>query len=124
MYHGLLDWRLGMDMIRLACDQNAKVDLTSNWGHRENPWQNVVGCTTSRITKTMENLGYKTHINVGGLNVYIHKRPQILIERHPLWTDEHPVYQKIVMLIKEKYPKHMIIPMNPFVAIRRPADYV
>jgi DEAD/DEAH box helicase domain-containing protein len=125
MYHGLLDWRLGLDMIRVASDQNINVDLTSNWGHQENPWQHVIEGTSSRIAITMKNLGYKTPVNVEGQTVYIHnKRPQILIERHPLWTDEHPVYQNIVKLVREEYPKHMINPMNPFVAIRRPADYV
>lgn len=31
-YHGLLDWRLALDMARLATADTAKVDLASSWG--------------------------------------------------------------------------------------------
>jgi len=36
-YHGLLDWRLALDMARLAADAKATIDLVSPWPGVENP---------------------------------------------------------------------------------------
>lgn len=126
MYHGLLDWKLGLDMLHLASDQNVCIDLISSWGSYDNPWTNLLSGDKSRIAVTMQNLGYKPPETIGGLNVYIHRsRPQAWIERHPLWTDEHAVYRTVFSEVSNKYgSKHTIKPMNPFMAIRRPADYV
>ncbi|ABI67646.1 putative helicase [Syntrophomonas wolfei subsp. wolfei str. Goettingen G311] len=125
MYHGLLDWKLGLDMLHLASDQNTSIDLTSSWGNYDNPWTSLVNGDTSKIAVTMQNLGYQPPTNIEGLNVYIHRsRPQVWVERHPLWTDSHSVYQTVYYEISSKYRQHTIKPMNPFMAIRRPADFV
>jgi len=125
-YHGLLDWRLGLDMMRLANNNNnAVIDFFSPWGNHANPWADLVFGKTSRIAISMQNLGYKPPTKLKELNVYIHStRPQIWIEIHPLWNDKHPLYQEAYREIKMEYPKHTIKHMNPFRAIRRPADYV
>lgn len=124
-YHGLLDWKLGLDMMRLASDQNTVIDLTSSWENHANPWADLVDSGTSRIAATMKNLGYKSPVIVEGLNVYFHRtRPQAWIEKHPLWTDTHPLFQHTLKSVQENIPKHVIKAINPFMAIRRPADYV
>ena len=127
-YHGLLDWRLALDMARLATVSTATVDLVSPWGKHDNPWRTLLQGTNAPVPATMQRLGYGQPINFAGLQGYVHSsRQQILIERHPLWTDDHPVYCEALKEAQQQYPKYphdSIRPLNPFRALRRPADYV
>ena len=122
-YHGLLDWRLALDMARLATASTATVDLT--WGQHDNPWRTLLQGTGASVLATMQRLGYGQPVNFADLRGYVHNsRPQIWIERHPLWTKDHPVYREAVTEAQQRYQRHSIKPMNPFQALRRPADYV
>ena len=129
-YHGLLDWRLALDMARLAASSTATIDLVSPWGEHENPWKHLVrGTNTAAVPATMQRLRYGQPEEFAGLSVYVKQASsqKIWIERHPLWTDEHPVYQEAFTAVRQKYPKfphNSIRPMNPFIALRCPADYV
>jgi DEAD/DEAH box helicase domain-containing protein len=53
-YHGLLDWRLALDMARLAADPDALIDLTSGWGNRPNPWKSL----QATVPAVLDKLGY------------------------------------------------------------------
>ncbi len=122
-YHGLLDWRLALDMARLATSSSAAIDLVTLWDERENPWYIML----QSVAATMQRLGFQKPEKVNQLNFYVHKNPRrklIRIERHPLWTDEHPNYVAVEAALKEQYPHHNIKPMNPFMALRRPSEYV
>lgn len=122
-YHGLLDWRLALDMVRIA-QQGADVDLNTPWGQYPNPWQNSLAIA---IPKTLERLGYKQPEPVGSLRGYIHNNAQyklVLLESHPLWQEDHPLYQQATNEIKLRYPAYKIKSVNPFRLLRRPADYV
>lgn len=124
-YHGLLDWRLALDMARLAASSNATIDLVSPWGNHENPWSILLQGDNAPVPATMQRLGYGQSINFADLQGYVHNsRPQIWIECHPLWTDEHPLYRAAFMAAEQQYPHHSIRLLNPFMALRRPADYV
>ena len=124
-YHGLLDWRLALDMVRLAASPTATVDLVSPWGKHENPWQPLLQGTNAPVPATMQRIGYGTPVQFAGLRGYIHiSRQQIWIERHPLWTDEHPMYREAFVTAQQEHPHHLILPMNPFQVLRRPADYI
>ena len=126
-YHGLLDWRLALDMARLAADATATIDLVSPWGEHENPWRILLDGTDAPVPATMQRLGYGQPVQFATLRGYVPrppKRGRILIERHPLWTDKHPAYLAAVAEAKQQYPRHKIISLNPFLALRRPADYV
>lgn len=125
-YHGLLDWRLALDMARLAVETTATIDLVSPWGEHENPWGTLLNGTDTPVPATMQRLGYGPPVEFATLRGYVHKSPQrrrVLIERHPLWTDDHPDYRAAVADAEQKYPRYEIIPLNPFLALRRPADY-
>ena len=127
LYHGLLDWRLALDMARLAISSIITIDLVSPWGENENPWSVLLQTDNAPVPATMKRIGYGQRIQFAGLHGYIHvssRRQQILIERHPLWTDEHPVYREAFAAAHQEYPHHSIQPMNPFRVLRRPADYV
>ena len=91
-YHGLLDWRLAADMVRLALNGNTHIDLVSDDGSWENPWKRLCDGENAPVPSTLANLGYTDFNVINGLGVFHHgnlKRVGIL--RHPLWTDDHPV---------------------------------
>lgn len=121
-YHGLLDWRLALDMARLAASPGAIVDLSTPWGSTPNPWEALTSTTVPAI---MQRLGYGSAETFGVLSGFVHTNKGIVaIQRHPLWRDQHPEWRQAVQDAQTKYPKARIIPLNPFRALRRPADYV
>ena len=121
MYHGLLDWRLGLDMVRIAEGQG-QIDLQHLWGRSTNPWQTVL---QSSIPMTLSKLGYREPTIFDNLRGFIHPNFQvILLETHPLWRDDHPEYRLAKNTAKRQYPNYSIRSINPFMALRRPADYI
>ena len=125
-YHGLLDWRLALDMARLAASSTVTIDLVSHWGKYENPWKVLLQGDNAPVPATMHRLGYNLE-NFGELRGYVKRRgtvKKIWIECHPLWTTEHPSYCAAVDDAERQYPGYHVERMNPFKALRRPADYV
>jgi hypothetical protein len=126
-YHGLLDWRLALDMARLAASPAATIDLSSAWGTTTNPWTNIVSSATAPVTATMKRLGYTDPQQFGSLQGYVHqntKRQKIWIVCHPLWQDDHPDWLVARADAQAQYPQHTIAQMNPYKLLRRPAEYV
>jgi hypothetical protein len=122
-YHGLLDWRLALDMVRLAADLAATVDLDAPWGPHENPWRRLCVGPRAPVPALLSRLQYGAAEEFGALRGYVHTgRRQIMIERHPLWQDEHLVWQAAVAAARARYPEHPApAPLNPFHLLRRPA---
>jgi hypothetical protein len=125
-YHGLLDWRLALDMARLAA-HGTQPDLTTPWAGQPNPWERV----TARLPAVLQRLDYDVDppVSFGSLRAFVRPhaqqaRTRLLLLCHPLWTEQHPVYQEAVDLARQQYPRARIEPVNPFLAMRRPADYV
>ena len=121
-YHGLLDWRLALDMARIASGDK-EIDLTSDWNERQNPWQPAI----STIPDTMSMLGFGHREEVNGLRAFIRRggnQAKILIEIHPLWQRDHPRYRETEQQLHAKYAGYEVADMNPFRAIRRPTDCV
>jgi len=126
-YHGLLDWRLALDMARLMKDSSSIIDLQTPWGENNNPWLRLVKGINSPIPALLQNLHYGSPIEFGTLIGFISKnkkQKKILILRHPLWTDDHPDWIATKEIALSKYENHIIIPANPFMLLRRPAEYV
>ncbi|PJF40107.1 MAG: DEAD/DEAH box helicase, partial [Phototrophicales bacterium] len=119
-FHGLLDWRLALDMARLLFSVTTVVDLTSNWDSYPNPWQSSSLCRS--IATAMQKLGYEED-KEDWARVFI-KNNYVLVETHPLWADDHPSYKKLAQKLRKKYPNTEIQRMNPFIAIRRPTEYL
>lgn len=122
-YHGLLDWRLALDMVRVA-QHGSEVDLTTAWGSRPNPWRAVLD---KAIPNTLMRLGYEAPEVFGSLRGYSlssRRNQVVLIERHPLWQDDHSLYQQAINEVGRHYPNHLVYPLNPFRMLRRPADYI
>lgn len=118
-YHGLLDWRLALDMARLMQDAEAPLDLQSSWEGQKNPWQGLV---ERSLPPLLTNLGFQQVQDVP-LPVWVGNRQrEVRIVRHPLWTDEHPTWQKVFQQVQQAYPGANIQPINPFLTLRRPGD--
>jgi len=126
-YHGLLDWRLALDMAHLATDPKAVLDLTTPWNAGFNPWATLLEGENAPIAATLGRLGYSDPVQFGPLRGYVHRHPArstVLIEHHPLWQDDHPIWLTAADIAQSQYPQHQVEPCNPFIALRRPADYV
>lgn len=78
-WHSILDWRLAVDMARLALDANANVGFTVPY------WQNLLAAVT---TPYFNALG-STPASFGGLpTARTGTRGEIIV--HPLWAQNHP----------------------------------
>lgn len=122
-YHGLLDWRLALDMARIASGKS-QVDLVSPWEDYQNPWLSII---QDAIPTALRKLHFSSIEMFDDLRVFIrtiNNRNKILIETHPLWSIQHPAYVEVKRQVRQRYPNHEIERMNPFRAIRRPSDYV
>lgn len=123
-YHGLLDWRLALDMARLVRDPSVTIDLISDWGSFPNPWQSLV---TVAISETFKRLGYDIRTQFANLTGFVKDQrnsKEIRIIRHPLWQNDHPEWVNAEAVAREQYPSHNINSANPLIALRRPGDYV
>ena len=79
--NGLLDWRLALDMARLADSPAVTIDLDSSWGENENPWSVLLQTDNAPVPATMKRIGYVQRTEFAGLHAYIHgssHRRQIL----------------------------------------------
>ena len=125
-YHGLLDWRLALDMARIASSFTETIDLVSQWDKEENPWKVLLQGDDAPVPATMHRLGYDLE-NFDELRGYVKRGgtvKKIWIECHPLWTKDHPSYKAAVEAAIKQNPGYEVDMMNPFKALRRPADYV
>lgn len=128
-YHGLLDWRLALDMVKVASSVNATIDLRTHTVGPMNQWSNLTDPNSGSISTTLRRLGYDQVTQINGLNCYVNNsldRRQICIEGHPLWTSQHPDYVAAASLALRQFPGYRMhtVMLNPFRVIRRPADYV
>jgi hypothetical protein len=124
-YHGLLDWRLALDMARLASSATSSIDLDTAWVDRENPWRRLVAGAQAPVPGVLTRLRYQPAGEVYGLRMYQHvDRRRVLIERHPLWTDDHPIWQRAVAEARRRHGQGLaFLPVNPFTLLRRPGDF-
>ncbi len=120
-YHGLLDWRLALDMARLMRDASTKIDLISDWDGIANPWR-VLCEGTCPVSRSLESLGWNEIESFASLRCW-KNRAKVLILVHPLWTEHHPIWQEATKGAQTQYPKHKVEPVNPFRLLRQPALY-
>ncbi len=79
-YHPLLDWRTAIDMVRLALDRTANIDLTAPW------WSPLVARTA---VPYFTGLGL-TPTTFGGLPAGTSALTrEAIILTHPLWDTDH-----------------------------------
>ena len=74
-YHSILDWRLGLDLARLALDRTALIDFSVSY------WQGLDAAAATAYFAAMP--GWR-HVTFGGLQAgYQGKQAEIIT--HPLW---------------------------------------
>jgi hypothetical protein len=123
-YHGLLDWRLALDMARLVSSSSAPISLTEPWeSGRPNPWESLVVGSASPIAQTLTQLGWQGPQTVGRLIAFqkAHER-KLLVLRHPLWADDHPVWRETIESLSAD-PEYRVRAANPFRILRTPTFY-
>jgi DEAD/DEAH box helicase domain-containing protein len=122
-YHGLFDWRLALEMARIASSAAAVVDLVSPWSRAANPWTRLVEGGDAPVPKALKGLGYGDRTPFAQLHGYVHPTLQkVLVERHPLWQDDHPLWVAAAGAAMAQHPGFTIFSSNPFRILRRPAD--
>ncbi|GAA6621963.1 DEAD/DEAH box helicase [Scytonema sp. NUACC26] len=122
-YHGILDWRLALDMARLVSDASATIDLHTPWSSYPNPWLRLIQGANAPIPASLQRLGYSSPTHFGTLIGFVHQSSRrIRILRHPLWQDDHPEWIAAVAAAQRQYPNHQIESANPFMVLRRPGD--
>ena len=124
-YHGLLDWRLGLDMARLSGDAAATLDLDAMPSPSvRNLWRPFVDGAQASVSRALAQLGYQP-VAVAGIPCFISARRQrALVSCHPLWTAENPLFQQALAELQRKHAGFSVSPLNLLVAVRRPADYI
>jgi Lhr-like helicase len=124
-YHGLLDWRLAVDMARIGRDSSALVDISSPWSPTvENPWWPLIDGERSPITRTLAQFGYAM-ASSGTLPWYVSPaRKRVLIPSHPLWTAEHAIFREAAEEAAVSHSGYEVARMDLFMAIRRPGDFI
>jgi DEAD/DEAH box helicase domain-containing protein len=81
-YHPLLDWRVALDMVRLALDPDAQIDLSYDY------WADLVEPTAQAYFSGL-GLDYDSNIRLGGLPFVLDEWNQkAVILVHPLWDTE------------------------------------
>ena len=124
-YHGLLDWRLALDMVRIALSPAATIDLSSPWDSASNPWAAIVSAANAPVPTTMKRLGYRDPVLFATLSGYVNPRSKVIsIVCHPLWQADHPNWLAAQAVAKKDFSGYEVKQMNPFRLLRRPAEYV
>lgn len=81
-FHPLLDWRLALDMVRLALDSNAQIDLNYDY------WTDLLDQTARSYFGPLD-LTYEPDDTLGGLLFGLDDyNDEAIILTHPLW-DKH-----------------------------------
>lgn len=124
-YHGILDWRLALDMARLLSDASAIIDLRTPWGSCPNPWLRLIQGANAPIPASLKRLSYGSPVQFGTLIGFVHqnsRRRTIRILRHPLWQDNHLEWIAARTAALIQHPGYEVLPANPFMVLRRPGD--
>jgi hypothetical protein len=125
MFHSLLDWRLALDMAMIAGDSSSDVSLFRTKGALD-IWDDLVS-SEGRAQSLLRQLGYMAPEKFGKLRGFRHSLPDwniLLLERHPLWTSEHPSWLEAYELATQRHPGIDIKPVDPFLLVRRPGDFL
>jgi DEAD/DEAH box helicase domain-containing protein len=115
-HHPLLDWRLGLDMIRLALDPGAQIDLAFGW------WRTLI----DRIERPFFDGLNLTRTVLGGLTAGINTvTSEAVILTHPLWDRDQSNLRPDLAAAFAAAERRGLAPVaySVFRAIRFPYEY-
>ncbi|MGD9819168.1 MAG: helicase-related protein, partial [Desulfomonilaceae bacterium] len=124
-YHGRLDWRLALDMARLASTPLVDLDIQSKIDHSlNNYWRPLIESKNSTVSRSLAQFGFEW-VDIHGAPCFISKRRnKALVPTHPLWTHDNKNFFKTAALVKTDNPGIELSSLDLFMAVRRPADYI
>ena len=97
--------------------------METPWVPRDNPWKLLCSGESSPVSIMLENLGYTGESEFAGLQTFRHDPlGRVSIVRHPLWTDDHPVYLEARAEARRTFRNCVVDAVNPFEIIRHPAS--
>jgi hypothetical protein len=115
-YHPLLDWRLGLDMVRLALDANAEVSLQYDY------WRSLIN---NIAAKYFAGVGCPYEV-VANLHVGINESDkEAVILTHPLWDHNSGNFgEALAQATAElQWRGYKPIPHSLLYAVRFPYEY-
>lgn len=123
-YHGLLDWRLALDMSRLASNPETTIDLHSPWEGMRNPWSAFFFGEACPAAQILGQFGFERQEAANGLPVFISQgHGKALVAAHPLWDlNTNQTYLTAREDAMNTYDISNAAPVNPFRLLRRPVD--
>jgi Lhr-like helicase len=124
-YHGLLDWKLGLDMCRIALSSDNAPSLSSPMGKYENPWKAMLFGENPIVRKILGQLGFVEQEGKTVLPTYVNNNQRkVFVATHPLWQTDHPLISEALAAATTKYAGFATEVLNPFRLIRRPVEYL
>jgi len=119
-YHPILDWRLAADMVALLRDGTKPLDFKGSH------WADLAVARDSGIEKSLDQLGYRRIEVEAGLPTFAFEtkaKTDVVIMRHPLWTDDHPELVAARQTARELFGHTTNTRvLSPFLLLRRPSE--
>lgn len=125
-YHGILDWRLGVALLRITNDSKYKLGLDNDWSNLEIlDWTtNSIELLTSFINSISREILEGNEISVFKGIPYITYHDFTIIAVHPLWNyhgGHFPEHNSLTELIKISNSTEKIFFADTFNMERRPS---
>ena len=119
-YHPLLDWRLGLSMVRMFVDSSFVAGLDGNWNMRGiDDWNNI---TQRNIGEFIQNYATMAPFQqFGALGFRWDDR--IVIVRHPLWdtVDPQGIFAELITDASIQVGENKVRSVDSFDIFKRPA---
>ncbi len=96
-YHSILDWRLGLDLAKLAANEEEKIDFSENY------WQlfvkKIAGILSKRIDGKAKEIGESVFC--------IQQHEEAILITHPFWSNSK--IEKLKKMVSDKEVKELSI---------------
>ncbi len=106
--HSFLDWRLGLDLVRLSIHRDVNVDL------QQPHWRSLARKASASLAGLLEGDAASTE---DLWTVSVHGTPRAVLH-HPLWQDTHPMLTQLEARLG--VPLCSLLRANIFDVLRRP----
>jgi hypothetical protein len=118
-YHPILDWRLGVDFIRVMMDAGADLG-SSGSGEYYDMWSNGIA-SNALDALCFAGVGYESMGDeISHPCAVNHDAKNIVVVVHPLWNSNVPVLLKVRDEISSLLPGYHVLLADTFNLIRRP----
>lgn len=114
MYHGLLDWRLGISFLALLLDAEWRVGLDGNWNfYAITDWQGHAKSLANNLTRIRPDVSKYIELSYSNFSLHgLEQDEDIYLIVHPFWNKKH-----IFESMNSNKKIHFI---SSFEALRRP----